>query len=353
MDLGMQPIRFPKELVIKSSAPYRVNCGGTWDLPAFALSHEKLKPSTVNFALTQRIELTISSFDSGYVHIKSNGYPDARFLFNELPFNSTYGFIFAAISHYQIHGISIDISSNAPSQSGLGGSGALLVALCAAFEVFYGNELNEANLVKIAKLAQQIESSLSQTMVGLQDQLAAAFGGVNLWTWRYSNLQNPFIREQLIKSEEVESLSSNILIGFTGITHNSTNLLRLYLESFMDPRNRDKWLEIKNVVDGFALAVKSKNWVEAAKSLNAENLLRQKLTPEMIPNSAQNLIEMARKYNCGSRFAGAGGGGCIWAIGDSDGILELSKRWSKLLLIQNGYIIPCKVTSLGVTCSIK
>ena len=43
------------------------------------------------------------------------------------------------------------------------------------------------------------------------------------------------------------------------------------------------------------------------------------------------LIQAAREQGCGGRFTGAGGGGCIWAIGEISAIDPLRNIWEKIL----------------------
>ena len=43
------------------------------------------------------------------------------------------------------------------------------------------------------------------------------------------------------------------------------------------------------------------------------------------------LVDAAVKNNCGARFTGAGGGGCIWAVGDVNDIDRLKHKWEIIL----------------------
>jgi D-glycero-alpha-D-manno-heptose-7-phosphate kinase len=43
------------------------------------------------------------------------------------------------------------------------------------------------------------------------------------------------------------------------------------------------------------------------------------------------LIQAARELDCGGRFTGAGGGGCIWSIGEISAIDQLRNTWEKCL----------------------
>jgi len=45
----------------------------------------------------------------------------------------------------------------------------------------------------------------------------------------------------------------------------------------------------------------------------------------------EKLVDSAVENNCGARFTGAGGGGCIWAIGEIEDIAGLEKDWESIL----------------------
>ena len=65
--------------------------------------------------------------------------------------------------------------------------------------------------------------------------------------------------------------------------------------------------------------------------MNQETDLRRQLTPEVLDDMGTALVAEARRHNCGARFTGAGGGGCIWALGNPDQIARLRPIWAKKL----------------------
>ena len=40
---------------------------------------------------------------------------------------------------------------------------------------------------------------------------------------------------------------------------------------------------------------------------------------------------ITKAEGCGARFTGAGGGGCLWAIGEETDIDKLKAQWQKIL----------------------
>jgi D-glycero-alpha-D-manno-heptose-7-phosphate kinase len=52
---------------------------------------------------------------------------------------------------------------------------------------------------------------------------------------------------------------------------------------------------------------------------------------------------------CGARFAGAGGGGAVWALGEIDAIHRLRQRWAHILEgAKEGRIMECAIDPMGV-----
>jgi len=65
-------------------------------------------------------------------------------------------------------------------------------------------------------LAHNLEDGLRVSLTGLQDQLAAAYGGINKWVWLYSKHDAPFERHALIDKAHYETVQGCVLIAYTG-----------------------------------------------------------------------------------------------------------------------------------------
>jgi D-glycero-alpha-D-manno-heptose-7-phosphate kinase len=56
--------------------------------------------------------------------------------------------------------------------------------------------------------------------------------------------------------------------------------------------------------------------------------------------------------DCGARITGAGGGGCIWALGEVENIDKLKGIWERVLSIrESARLLDVKIDSEGVLCS--
>jgi D-glycero-alpha-D-manno-heptose-7-phosphate kinase len=89
--------------------------------------------------------------------------------------------------------------------------------------------------------------------------------------------------------------------------------------------------------------------MKAAELMNRETAIRRKMTPEVLDEIGVQLIKTAVANNCGARFTGAGGGGCIWALGDAKHIDSLRPIWEEILSSEkeSGLLEP-KIDSQGL-----
>jgi D-glycero-alpha-D-manno-heptose-7-phosphate kinase len=77
--------------------------------------------------------------------------------------------------------------------------------------------------------------------------------------------------------------------------------------------------------------------------------LRRELTPEALIPIIEKMVGQAEQAGCGSRFAGAGAGGSLWAIGETRNIQRLKEVWEKTLApVKEARILDCEVDPHGV-----
>jgi D-glycero-alpha-D-manno-heptose-7-phosphate kinase len=107
---------------IETSAPCRLDMGGTLDLSTFFFPLRHLSPCTFNIALDLRTHVRLRPHRDGWVKVSSRGFEAAEFPADELPFQHAMGLIFATAAYFQASGVHIEIESSSPPRSALGGS---------------------------------------------------------------------------------------------------------------------------------------------------------------------------------------------------------------------------------------
>ena len=118
---------------IEASAPCRIDMGGTLDIPTFYYPLHHLNPCTFNIALNLSTSVRLLPYNQGFIKISSRGFKDAEFPVHAAPFSHPMGLMFATAAYFNAGGVHVDIVSESPPRSGLGGSSVAAVALIAAF----------------------------------------------------------------------------------------------------------------------------------------------------------------------------------------------------------------------------
>lgn len=339
---------------VESSAPCRIDMGGTLDIDTFCFPLRHLNPCTFNIALDLTTRVRLRPYREEMIRVSSKGFQSAEFRFDRVPFDHPLGLMFAVAAYFGAHGIDIDIHSSSPPKSALGGSSSAAVALVAAFGKVF-EKLGQAPLPRsrIALLSQAIEASVAGVPCGLQDQLAAVYGGVNLWYWTAGVDEAVFIRESLVDDTDPSRLDKHLLVAYCGFPHVSKDINSRWVKQFIQGQNREDWAEIVRLTRRFADAVKHSDFDSAAEAMNKETRLRRQMTPDVLDDMGEKLFEAAEGCGCGSRFTGAGGGGCLWALGRQKAIGSLRKIWQDLLLQRpEACLLDAKIDHTGLRCDV-
>lgn len=324
--------------------------GGTLDIDTFSYPLRYLYPCTFNIALDLRTRVSLFPFKKDRVKVTSRGFKSADYSPDRAPFNNPLGLMFAIAAYFRAVGVHIIIDSSSPPRSALGGSSAAAVALVAAFLAASEKKaITWKFKKKVALLAHAIEESVAGVPCGRQDQLAAAFGGVNAWHWQNGFEGPAFIKETIIKKADFKKLEKHLLIAYCGKPHESKNINGMWISQFLSGKYRRIWEEITINTKKFVDALAVRNYKKAVAAINREMVLRKKMTPEVLDDMGEKLADSAVKNNCGARFTGAGGGGCIWALGEIDDIDRLKVIWKELLATGKGAcLLDVKIDSKGL-----
>ena len=337
---------------IEASAPCRIDMGGTLDIPIFYYPLSHLAPCTFNIAIGLRTRVRLMPHSRDMVKISSSGFKSAEFKIDSAPFRHPMGLMFATAAYFQAGGVHIEIDSKSPVRSALGGSSAATVALVAAFLNLMRPASGKQRLINrrgIALLAYKIEETVAGVPCGIQDQLAAAYGGVNVWYLQANPQKSVFQKKVVIKKSGHNKFARHLLLAYCGIPHESKDINGRWVQQFLAGQNRSRWAEIIDCTKIFVDAIAKSDIETAVSSLIRETRIRRELTPDVVDRVGQKLVDTAENHGCGARFTGAGGGGCIWALGQPEDIDRLRKVWEETLSRQkNARLLDLSIDSSGV-----
>ena len=334
---------------VESTAPTRLHCGGSTDHRLTGLLCRLWRPVTTNIAIDLRARVKLRPHKSGRVRVRIDKVGKEDFAAPDLPFTGPFALVAALVCYVGVHGLAIDIATDFPFESGLGGSGAVAVALIGAlFAALNRSAPTARDYPRLVQIAHNVEDSLFRN-TGMQDQAAALYGGANKWEWQYGDRLR-FKRQVLLP--DVSPLSEHILLAYAGRPHYETRGGSRLLDRFKETTSIDLLVRISEEARKFAAAIKRSNYAAAGTCLVAEHRLRSTLLPVSRKEDLK-LIDMATAENCGVSVAGSGGGGCIWAIGEKQDIAALKSRWSTALGPGNSsMLLPVKATDEGLRVSI-
>jgi D-glycero-alpha-D-manno-heptose-7-phosphate kinase len=201
--------------------------------------------------------------------------------------------------------------------NGLGGSSAFTCALIKALSAYLGYEY--VNPYLIAKTACHIEIDLCGWKIGMQDQFASAFGGMNYV--EYANeLGNGRVDVKRLDSNAIENYM--ILIP-THIEHHAAKILdKINFEA--------KTFVIRQLADMAKMqSTQRVNCNEYGRLLNTAWILKKQMSEGISSEEIDSMYDRCQNAGAfGSKLLGAGGGGYMLAITDSKSTIrqEFSDR---------------------------
>lgn len=203
-------------------------------------------------------------------------------------------------------GIEITSIADIPSGTGLGSSSSFAVGLLNALYTYVGERLSAGEL---ANQACQIEINVLGHPIGKQDQYAAAYGGVNYFTFeRNGDVQ----REKIsISDNDLRNMNRKLMMFYTGIRRSADGILsrqsqetknKMEVLTFMrDQANR---MRDGLIHEGFT--------PKFAKMLDEAWQKKKSITSGISNPEIDELYQKAISAGAsGGKLLGAGGGGFI------------------------------------------
>jgi D-glycero-alpha-D-manno-heptose-7-phosphate kinase len=225
----------------------------------------------------------------------------------------------AALARWAPHQSSLEVSVAAavPPGSSLGTSAAVVVALICALALLGGRELGPGDL---ARAAHQVETEDLCRQCGVQDQVAAAFGGANVVeVGPYPGFSVERLR---LPPQLAEALAQRTLTVYLAARHDSSAVHETVIAHLQGDEATCKELldPMREAARRAARALLAGD-LEAYAAAMADNTLAQAaLHPSLVNPLARKVIELAEHAGAlGWKVNGAGGpGGTVTVIGPED-----------------------------------
>jgi D-glycero-alpha-D-manno-heptose-7-phosphate kinase len=225
-----------------------------------------------------------------------------------------------------MHEMRVTYDADLPARSGLGTSSSFAVGLLNAFHCMKGTY---ASKERLAREAIHVERRLCREAGGWQDQIAAAYGGLNRIDFAADGFE---VKPIVISNERKRELNENLLMFFTGFTRFSSD---------MQKQNRvtDKTaqlLDMLALVDEAqeVLTDKSANLSSFGKLLDVTWKLKRGTGTKISTSAIDDLYARGIDAGaCGGKLLGAGGGGFLVFYVEPDAQQSVRDALSDLLYI--------------------
>lgn len=229
---------------------------------------------------------------------------------------------------HDIHEIRLTYEGDLPARTGLGTSSTFAVGMLNAFCALKGKMMSKRQL---AEEAIHVERDILKENGGWQDQVAAAYGGLN----RIDFYNHDFsVKPIIIAPERKKKLDENLLLFYTGVQRFSSEI---QADTFAKPVDKTQQLkDMLALVDEAEKVLVDKNTSlnEFGKLLDTTWKLKRGTGSKISNGSIDDLYEIAIKAGAlGGKLLGAGGGGFLLFYCEKEKQECLKKALDKLMIV--------------------
>lgn len=209
-----------------------------------------------------------------------------------------------AMQYLDMKELFISYDADLPARSGLGSSSSFAVGLLNAFHALKGHYRDKRQL---AKDAIYVERVLCAEKGGWQDQIAAAYGGLNRIDFKGDSFE---VKPIVITKDRKALLENNLLMFFTGFSRFSSDIAAEQVKA-----TKDKTAELKEMMSLVdegerVLEDRHSDIDEFGRLLNHTWQLKRGITNKISTNTLDDIYNLAIKSGAlGGKLLGAGGGG--------------------------------------------
>jgi len=289
--------------MIITKTPFRISfAGGGTDLPEF---YEREGYGAV-------VSVTIDK----HVYLAAHPYFEGKFLLKysqtelvDTPEEIKHPLFREALKLLKIEEpLEITGFADIPSKgSGMGSSSSFTVGLLHALHTHQGRHVSPETL---AREALKIERELLKEPGGVQDQYAAAYGGLNYI--RFNADGSVIVERLLIPRAVVHELEENLLLFYTGITRQSKNVQSALVKNATQAQTTAFLREMRGLADELRDALLQHDLSKFGEILHKGWEMKRQLTDAISNPEIDSHYERARAAGAlGGKLLGAGGGGFL------------------------------------------
>jgi D-glycero-alpha-D-manno-heptose-7-phosphate kinase len=296
---------------IESSAPTRIDlAGGTLDIWPLYLFHDGAQ--TLNAAISLRAHCTIQPIDGRRIRILSEDTKrtvEAEH-WSELRDNHELRLLGRLLHHFRASGLEVRTRSESPMGAGIAGSSALNIAVCAALAAWSNQQLADHELMQIAM---NVEAQAIDVPTGVQDYRPALYGGVSAVELGVNGIR------RVALPVAARDLEQHLVLAYTNASRNSgINNWEVTKRHIDGDRNvQARFARIRDIAVAMRAALEQSDWPAVGRHIADEWDNRKGLAPGVTTPDIDAMLQAAGDAGAyGGKVCGAGGGGCLFCIGE-------------------------------------
>lgn len=320
-------------MIVKAQAPNRVLDFGGWTDTWFAGSG-----CVLNFAVSLYAQVIIATRARPGVSITAQDFGEIIHIAEPgaEPYNGKHDLLKAAVNVMGIDKLDAYVYADVPAGCGTGSSAAISVALIGALSMLTGEYYRPQ---QIGRLAHELETKELKIESGVQDQVAAAVGGISFHLIDpYPHVTTSPVR---VSPEVAWELESRLVLVYTGERHLSSEVHEKVIGDYQagSPATRKAMDTLKTTPQLAATALWKGDFAEFAEIMNLNNGAQKALHPDITTEHIERIEEVARPAGAmGFKINGAGGGGSVTVLCETS-----RRRHVEEQIRAAGYeLLPCR-----------
>jgi len=184
---------------------------------------------------------------------------------------------------------------------------------------------------RLAKESIYLEQQILKETVGSQDQVLAAYGGLNHILFLPNG--DISVTPITVQRTRVEELNSHLMLFYTGIKRTAAQIAESYVN---DIESRGKQMnELQRLVrDAITILNGNTNIIHFGELLHECWLIKRGLSAQVSNAHVDDLYDQARKMGAiGGKLLGAGGGGFLLLFVPPEAQKKVIKEFNKLIYV--------------------
>ncbi len=335
---------------IHAIAPIRINDIGGWTDTWISKEGKVL-----NMAVFPLVEVRVKVLENREkidqrVLVRLENYGEALWINPEKPAYDHHPLIQGAFNSILIPkdiSLHVTLYSHVPAGSSTGTSASVCVALLGALD--YLTDRNHS-IYEIAYLAHRVETEKLKLQSGIQDQLAAAYGGI-CYLDMYAYPEAKVTRLEL-DEEFRKRLDRRLSLIYLGQSHSSSAIHEAVI-SFLEEKGSQYSVikQLRALAEQAKGCLLEKDLESFGDAMTRNNECQRALYEGLISEEADSVIHFAKKYKAsGWKVNGAGGkGGSMTILGSEDEAFR-NQMMGEINSMGRGIrSIPISLASSGVT----